>query len=154
MELLIDIASESEHINTERLNALCEFLCVELKLPEATEVSLSFVEDEEIKDLNSQYRDKDCVTDVLSFECDGLADDFPLDCSSVHTLGDIVIATNYALNQAAEHGNSQIEEIDLLFTHGFLHLCGYDHIKDEDAEVMEPIQDQLLDKWRNIAPAK
>ena len=89
----------------------------------------------------------DRPTDVLSFECDGLDDGFPVPEGSGPVLGDIVIAPEVAKAQAQANGHGYDEEIDLLVVHGLLHLCGYDHIDDEDAAVMEPLQDAILRSW-------
>ncbi len=119
--------------------------------PDNTEVSLSFVTDEEIARLNESYRGKEGPTDVLSFECDGVDDEMAqfvgLAAAEVFELGDIVIAPDVAERQTAEFGTTFAQEINLLFVHGLLHLCGYDHIVEEEAQVMEALEDKLLTEW-------
>ena len=105
-------------------------------MPETTEVSISFVDNDEIHALNRDYRNVDRPTDVLSFECDGI-DDMPMADGMSYELGDIVIAPDVAEAQAPEYGLSFAEETSLLVTHGLLHLCGYDHMDAEEAEGME-----------------
>ena len=96
-------------------------------------------------------------TDVLSFECDNLSDDVTnadgADCP-VYELGDVIIAPDVALAQSEEYGNSLEDEVSLLLVHGLLHLCGYDHIEDDEAEVMEARERELLTEWaeRNLPP--
>ena len=70
----------------------------------------------------------------------------------LYELGDIIIAPDVAAAQADEYGNSFEQEISLLLVHGLLHLCGYDHITDDEAEVMEGREKELLTAWseRNL----
>ncbi len=99
------------------------------------EISLSFCTATEIQALNKQYREKDSVTDVLSFPA----------LAEVPTLGDIVICTSRAQEQASELGHSLKRELAFLFVHGLLHLLGYDHEISEDEErIMFDLQDQIL----------
>ena len=96
-------------------------------------MSVSFVTDEAITQLNEKYRHKEGPTDVLSFERDGVDDDLSamtLAEDPVYELGDVVIAPDVATRQTREFGTTFEEEISLLLVHGLLHLCGYDHIED------------------------
>lgn len=117
--------------------------------PEDTEVSVSFVTDEAIHELNREYRGVDRPTDVLSFECDGYDDEMPLMPDVVFELGDIVIAPDVAEKQAPEYGLSFADEMSLLITHGLLHLCGYDHMEPQEAEAMEARERELLSSYWN-----
>ena len=114
-------------------------------------VSVSVVTDEEIARLNEQYREMQGPTDVLSFECDGVEDELsdmvPAGFGDVYELGDVVIAPDVAERQTHEFGTTLEQEISLLFVHGLLHLCGYDHIVEEDAKVMEALEDEILAAW-------
>ena len=111
-------------------NTIKEFwedLREELKniLPEKCLIEVNITDGETIKDLNSTYRGKDYVTDVLSFE-DG--DTLP---DGRVFLGSIIICLEKTEKQAKEIGNSFDEELRFLFMHGVLHLLGYDHETDE-----------------------
>jgi probable rRNA maturation factor len=86
------------------------------------ELAVALVSDARIRNLNRTYRRKDNATDVLSF--DAGRSDMP---ATVHTLGDIVIATGVARRQAREAGHSYSAELRVLALHGLLHLLGYDH---------------------------
>lgn len=97
-------------------------------------IGVSYVDDDEIRRLNRVYRGKDAVTDVLSF-----ASDFS---GQTGILGDIVISFNQALRQC-EEGDITLELVDLV-VHGILHVLGYDHEVPEDAAVMFPLQDILV----------
>ena len=138
--------------------------------PPNTEVSVNFVTDEAIHELNREYRGIDRPTDVLSFECDGYDDDdwderasaapTGFGVGGVFELGDIVVAPDVAERQAPEYGLSFADEMSLLVTHGLLHLCGYDHMTDEDAEQMEVREREILEQFwgrpfvRSAADAK
>ena len=107
------------------------------------EISLSYVDEDEMHDLNRQWRDIDRTTDVLSFECDSAFDeDVPLD--EVLELGDIILAPEVIVRQAPGFGNDPADECRLMLVHGLLHLLGYDHIEDDEAEEMEAREDALL----------
>lgn len=115
--------------------------------PDTTEVSISFVTNDEIHDLNRQWRGVDRPTDVLSFECDGYDDDMPMLDGEAFELGDIVIAPDVAEAQAPQYGLSFSHEASLLITHGLLHLCGYDHMEEDEALVMEARERELLTQF-------
>ena len=115
-------------------------------------VSINFVSDEEIQRLNREFRNIDKVTDVLSFpnlnktpneklkKFRKLAD---FDTNLLF-LGDIVISKNVAKKQAREYEHSLKREVCFLALHGFLHLLGFDHIKEEDEKIMIKLQSKIL----------
>jgi probable rRNA maturation factor len=102
------------------------------------EVSLVFCDEAFIHALNRDYRGKDRPTDVLSF---------PQDPTS-GILGDVVISVPTAQRQAVEHGHSLAAEVEWLFLHSLLHLLGYDHETDEDAEEMDRRARDVQEKVR------
>ena len=89
-------------------------------------VSIAFISDRRMTELNKLFRDKNTTTDVLSFPYK--ADDFDPDKNN---LGDIVISVEQAQKQAQENGLTLESEIKQLILHGVLHLCGYDHEVDD-----------------------
>jgi probable rRNA maturation factor len=97
-------------------------------------VTVAFVRDRVIRDLNCRYRDTDSSTDVLSFRVEagraGTGDTVFNGSGVQDYLGDIVISTDTALRQANEAARSFERELDELVIHGVLHLCGYDHESD------------------------
>ena len=125
---------------------LARFVIEREGMPATTEVSITFVTDDAIHELNREWRGIDRPTDVLSFECDGVDDD--VTAASVESmgfeLGDIVVAVDVAEGQAPEYGMSFADEVSLLVTHGLLHLCGYDHVEPAEAERMEARERELL----------
>lgn len=121
--------------------------------PENSEVSIAFVSDEDMARMNEEYRGKTGATDVLSFECDDW-DDYDPDMP--FALGDVIVAVDVAHRQTAEFGTTMEGEITQLLMHGLLHLCGYDHIDDAEAEEMEAREAELLGVWaarRDLDPA-
>lgn len=96
------------------------------------EVSVAFVTNKKIKNLNNKYRDKDEVTDVLSFPIDE------------EVLGDIIISAKRAAEQAEEYRHSLKRELAYLTVHGMLHLFGYDHHSEEEKKEMRQKEERVL----------
>ena len=112
--------------------------------PDFFEVSFSFADEEEIRRLNAAYRDKDAVTDVLSFpQYDDLRE---LDNEEEICLGDVVICGRVARRQAEEYGHSYERELLYLFVHSILHLLGYDHMEEEEKRQMRIREEYVMEK--------
>ncbi|MBO1197966.1 rRNA maturation RNase YbeY [Staphylococcus simiae] len=130
IEELLNFAKQQEHIDEE------------------AELSVTFVDKEEIQTINRTYRDKDKVTDVISF---ALEEDEPEidfnDFDIPRVLGDIIICTDVAQEQADNYGHSFERELGFLALHGFLHLLGYDHMTTEDERQMFGRQDAILNAY-------
>ncbi|MDY3754037.1 MAG: rRNA maturation RNase YbeY [Collinsella sp.] len=134
LDTLLD-AQEVEHI--------CEVVLAAEGVERKVEISLSYVDEDEMHELNHEWRGIDRTTDVLSFECDSAFDeDIPAD--ETLELGDIILAPQVIARQAPGFGNSPAAECRLMLVHGMLHLLGYDHIVDDEAEVMEAREDAIL----------
>jgi len=115
-----------------------------LKLGKKVEVSLSLVGEGAIKTLNKKYRQKNKVTDVLSFPVSDVA----LKKHGIIPLGDIFICLPFAKKEAKRENINIETKVARLTVHGFLHLAGYDHEKtSKDAKVMLKLEDGIL---RNI----
>ena len=112
------------------------------------EVSVSFVSNSEIKNLNKIYRNKDSVTDVLSFpltSSDGTVEINP-ETGAVQ-LGDVVISLETAVKQAQNYGHSLEREVGFLTVHSMLHLLGYDHETSQlDQRIMREKEESVLEK--------
>lgn len=117
------------------------------------EVSISFVNDEEIQDLNNEYRGINNPTDVLSFpmmefeeEDENTDTDEQFEYIEEELpLGDIVISMDRTKAQAEEYGHSFERELSFLLVHGMLHLLGYDHEEEKDEKIMMKIQEEILE---------
>lgn len=133
MEIYYDDRQDDIEITEEIKNLIEKSISAVLKvenLDENVEVSVSFVDDDEIRDLNREYRGVDKSTDVLSFPMD---DEFIIDN---RILGDVIINTRRVMEQAEELGHSNERELSYLTVHSILHLLGYDHMEDEDKKEM------------------
>lgn len=106
--------------------------------------NIIIVNEEEIKELNKNYRDRDSVTDVISF---ALEDDETFIETDFRVLGDIYICLKRAKEQSIEYGHSFLRELSFLTVHGLLHLLGYDHINEADEKVMFELQERILDEY-------
>ena len=102
-----------------------------------------------IHSINKEYRNIDRPTDVISF---AFEDDYEGESKIIlnkdlpRDLGEIFICSEVCINQAKEYNHSLKREMTFLFTHGLLHLLGYDHMEKEDEEVMFKLQDEIMDK--------
>ena len=114
-------------------------------LDDMTEVDITIVDDEEIHQLNRDYRNVDRPTDVLSFALDEDDEDEPeLMEGQPHLLGDIIISAETATRQAEEFGHGLEREIVYLAVHGLLHLLGYDHMVEDDKVIMRAKEEEAL----------
>ena len=146
----LQIASESKEIPT--LAQLEQWAQLALQTPDtAAEITIRLVDDAESHELNLQYRGKDKPTNVLSFpfeqpEFDDpeLAAQMAAELGDVDYLGDLVINAQLVVQEAAQQDKRIEDHWAHLVIHGTLHLQGFDHIKDEEAEAMEALEGQLL----------
>ncbi|MBR6242160.1 MAG: rRNA maturation RNase YbeY [Ruminococcus sp.] len=126
----------------------CQAVLTTEKFGRDAEVSVSFVSNNEIRNLNKIYRNKDSVTDVLSFPLtseDGTVEINP-ETGAVQ-LGDVVISLETAVKQAANYGHSLEREVGFLTVHSMLHLLGYDHETSLlDQRIMREKEESVLEK--------
>lgn len=147
--LTMDFIDEQQVIDEDTKNqieSLLTFAAKKENITQEAELSISFVDEEEIQAINRDYRDKDKVTDVISFS---LEEDEPeiegLDIPRV--LGDIIICLEVAKEQADSYNHSLSRELGFLALHGFLHLLGYDHMTEADEKEMFSRQDEILNEF-------
>jgi len=114
------------------LNKLADNLLSDKGINDA-EVSVTFVGNSKIKELNKTYRKKDEVTDVLSFPIDD------------ELLGEVIISLPRAVEQAEDYGHSLRREVGFLMVHGLLHILGYNHKSDADKAEMRKAEEELLE---------
>ncbi len=141
MEYYID-NRQSKYMVTKELEDLLEKVILESLRVEGNkddyEVSISFVENDEIRELNREYRNVDSITDVLSFP---MEDEFDF---GTPILGDIIISIEKADEQAKEFGHSLEREIAYLTCHSMFHLMGYDHMEDDEKSAMRLKEKQVM----------
>ncbi len=139
--------------------AAAEAALDELGCPYEAEVNLLLTMDEQIREMNREFRGIDRPTDVLSFpmieyQKPGVFDflEERLDCFDPESgrlmLGDIVISKEKVLSQAEEYGHGVKREYAFLVVHSILHLSGYDHMEDGERRVMEELQEKILQKLK------
>ncbi|WP_099221190.1 rRNA maturation RNase YbeY [Listeria costaricensis] len=156
MKLLeIDLIDETEELATEKIQLvedILQFAADYLKLPPDTELSVTFTDNENIRVINRDYRDKDQATDVISFALEEIGEGeteihYETEDGVPRILGDIIISTERAAEQAADYGHSLDRELGFLAVHGLLHLLGYDHMQPEEEKVMFGLQKEVLDAY-------
>lgn len=112
------------------------------------EIGVSIVDDDEIRELNRDYRGNDKVTDVLSFpQFDGhdeLWKDLIDEEGAASLMGDVVICYEQAMKQAEEYGTGAVRELTYLFVHSIMHLLGYDHMEEDEKRVMRNREEEVL----------
>lgn len=149
--MIIDILNEqgSASVEAEELvSRVLSFVAEKEGIAEDAEVSISFVSNEEIQEMNRTYRGKDAVTDVISFalqekgvgEIDIIGEEPML-------LGDIIISADRAKEQAKEYNHSFERELAFLAVHGLLHLLGYDHQSEAEEQQMFSKQHAYLNEF-------
>jgi probable rRNA maturation factor len=160
-ELAVFVADEQsvEPVDTVRLMKLAEAVLGAQGVRDDAELSILFVDEDAIAELNKRFLGKEGPTDVLAFPIDddvyeggrlpdslgpaGPADDIePSDLPTL--LGDIVVCPSVARRNAPVHAGTYEDEMALLVVHGILHLLGMDHTEDEEAQAMERREQELL----------
>lgn len=116
------------------------------KFEGCAEISVTFVDNDQIKELNTQYRNKPMATDVLSFGmgCDGKYDVDPV--TGAQILGDVVISMEKAKEQSELYGHSFQREVGYLTAHSVLHLLGYDHMEPLEKVHMREKEEYVMDQ--------
>ncbi|MCB6342168.1 rRNA maturation RNase YbeY [Clostridium sp. AF18-27] len=128
------------------------------KCPYEAEVNVILTDNQAIQEINREHRQIDAPTDVLSFPMvdyeapsdfdhveDAVEDYFNPETGEL-MLGDIVISVDKVEEQAEKYGHSQTRELAFLVAHSMLHLCGYDHMEEEERLLMEARQNEILER--------
>jgi probable rRNA maturation factor len=146
MEILfINKSREKSWQNYRRyLNTIVLKTVETLNIDAQLALSLILIDDDAMHRMNMEYRGVDRSTDVISFAMEeGEAD---LIASDIREIGDVFINVDAIRNQAADYGHSLKREFCFLFTHGLLHLLGYDHMHAEDEKEMNSLQESILNE--------
>jgi len=150
--MIIDFIDEHNFVDDQQKNEidkLLQFAAEKEAVDPEAEISITFVNNEEIQEINRNYRGKDQPTDVISFAMEEMGDgEIAIIGDDLPTiLGDIIISIPRTTEQAQEYNHSFMRELGFLSVHGFLHLLGYDHMEKEDEEIMFAKQKELLDEY-------
>lgn len=140
-EIYNETSEEIKEIET--VKKLLEFAIEHEKLGNV-EFNVIIVDNEYIHTLNKEHRGIDRETDVITFALEDYED---IKYEDYRLLGDIYISIDKAKSQAEEYGHSFLRELSFLAIHGFLHLLGYDHMKEEEEKVMFARQEMILDAF-------
>jgi probable rRNA maturation factor len=148
----IEVLDESGlGVDVTRLAALSRFVMDRMRVHPLAELCIKAVDEDTIAELNEQWMEKQGPTDVLAFPMDelrpGLVDEEPEEPDDA-VLGDLVLCPDVAARQGETAGHGTLAEIELLTTHGILHLLGYDHAEPEEHREMFGLQDEILVAWR------
>jgi len=148
----MQIISNDEHAlltdeQIQLVESILQYAAEAEAIEEPSELSVTFLTNAEIHDINREWRGKDAPTDVISFAFDEMGEeemDFELDEDEPRLLGDLIISVERCREQAADYGHSFERELGFLAIHGFLHLLGYDHMTTEEEAVMTARQEEVL----------
>ncbi len=145
----IEVLDESgTGLDVQHLASLSRFVMDRMRVHPLAELCIKAVDVDTMTELNEQWMEKEGPTDVLAFPMDelrpGLVDQEPEE----GVLGDLVLCPDVAVRQGETAGHGTRAELELLTTHGILHLLGYDHAEPEDHREMFGLQDRLLEEWR------
>lgn len=138
---------QSEEVDLAGVRSLAELVLSDEGYPADAEVTLLLVSDEEMRAYNKRFLDRDGPTDVLAFPVEDLKPGVVPDRESMDPpllLGDIIVAPSYIRDQSSEFDVTFHNEMSLMVVHGLLHILGYDHQTDGEAELMEGRERQIL----------
>jgi probable rRNA maturation factor len=144
---------QAMEVDAAEFRGLAELVLGEEGYPPSTELTILLVEDEEMAGYNRRFLDRDEPTDVLSFPVEQLIPGLVPDVDEHGPplmAGDVVIAPAVVARHAESNGTSFGDEMALIVTHGILHLLGYDHEDDRDADLMERRERELLAKTGRV----
>ncbi|MEU4572858.1 rRNA maturation RNase YbeY [Nonomuraea sp. ATR24] len=156
----IEINNESGvGVDEETLVALAGHVLAEMGINPLAELSIVVVDEDAMAELHEKWMGEPGPTDVLAFPMDELRPgggargdgESPADPA---LLGDVVLCPQVAARQAEEAGHSAQAELELLCTHGILHLMGYDHAEPEEHKEMFGLQARLLEAWREVRDSR
>ena len=142
----IEVFNQTEEDLEKELEELKEFLHKVAKDENLDNIiyNVIIVDNEQIHQLNKEYRNIDRPTDVISF---ALEDDDSFNRTDIRVLGDIYISIDKVRTQKDEYGHSFKRELYFLAIHGFLHLLGYDHMEKDEEEIMFKKQEEVLSRY-------
>jgi probable rRNA maturation factor len=160
LPMSIEIRNESGvSVDEPALATLARYVLDEMRIHPLAELSVLLVDGPTIADLHQRWMGEEGPTDVLAFPMDELRPPPPgsdrtdragsaADSGPVTVLGDVVLCPEVATEQAREAHRPVTDELEMLCTHGILHLLGFDHAEPREHATMFGLQDQLLDSWR------
>lgn len=145
LDLGINIEGYENEVNFEEVEKyINEVLNREYESERIVYLSVLLTGNEEIQNINRDYRDKDMPTDVISF---AYHDNDEANTGIYDTLGDIIISLERVDDQRKDYNHSFKREFYYVLTHGLLHLLGYDHMEEEEKKVMRAKEEEILNHY-------
>ena len=132
-----------QEVDINELDQIIQFACNHLNI-ENPLLNIVIVDNKKIQEINRDYRNKDAVTDVISFAFEEYQD---VEYEDIRFLGEIYISYERCVSQAEDYGHSVKREFCYLAVHGLLHLLGYDHMTDEDKKEMRTLEEEILNEY-------
>ncbi|WP_010287972.1 rRNA maturation RNase YbeY [Kurthia massiliensis] len=150
--LSIDFLDETGKVtetDLELVEGLLQHAAKIENVEDGTELSVTFVTNEAIHEINREYRHKDAPTDVISFALEEMGEGETAIVAEgmPRILGDVIISIDRTREQAEQFGHSFERELGFLAVHGLLHVLGYDHMVPEDEKIMFGKQDEILESY-------
>lgn len=169
IEVFVADEQSARPVEPARWMNLAEAVLADERVPGDAELSVLFVEEEDMAQLNQRFLGEEGATDVLAFAVDeepvesgrspdsggtgpGWVPPEPADMPTL--LGDVVICPSVAWRNAPDHAGTYEDELALLVVHGILHLLGMDHVDEQEATAMEQRERELLDRHHRRAPSR
>ncbi|WLD92121.1 rRNA maturation RNase YbeY [Alkalihalobacillus sp. AL-G] len=149
MMLIIDLFDETEQLDKQiqdNIKSLLQHAAEEEQIGQDAELTVTFVNNEKIQQVNAEYRGIDQPTDVISFALEDQVEGEVqvIGAPTQRILGDIILSVEKAKEQAGDYGHSFMRELGFLVVHGFLHLLGYDHTEEDEEKEMFKRQEAIL----------
>ena len=141
VDIVVDEGIEDPLPDDASICRAVEAACSEAGIAQTVHLCIRFADDATVEGLNSQWRRKESVTDILSFPMQN-GPDFDLD----ESLGDMILATPFTLREAARLSLPSTDHMLHLIIHATLHLLGYDHMTDSEAELMQKAESSAMQK--------
>ena len=148
----IEVLNESGYdLDLDHLARLARFVMDRMRVHPQAELCIKAVDEPTIATLNEQWMEKQGPTDVLAFPMDELRPGKVNEEPEEGVLGDLVLCPAVAERQGRTAGHGTVAELELLTTHGILHLLGYDHAEPEEHKEMFGLQARLLAEWQGAS---
>jgi probable rRNA maturation factor len=147
--MTVELNNESDvGLDEDRLLALAQFVLDRMRVHPLAELSIMLYDEPAMAELHEEHMDEPGATDVMAFPMDELRPGDDDREPEPGLLGDVVICPSVAARQAVGAGHAVDDELDLLCTHGILHLLGYDHHDPDEEREMFGLQARLLAQWQ------
>lgn len=156
MELEISVSLNGQEIlpceydfaDIDKISEYVEYILTkEYKSNKNPYITLLLTDNDEIQNINREYRGIDAPTDVISFAYHDSGDASDFNIGDIDSLGDLIISLPRIVSQASDYNHSPKREFYYVLTHGMLHLLGYDHMEEDDKKIMRQKEESILNDF-------